>query len=278
MGAIADATMRLMAVLSGNVTLVTGGGSGMGRAIVERFLTEGARVGVLERSPEKAAALEADFGDGVAVVVGDVTSPADNAAAVARTVDVFGRLDTFIGNAGLWDFGASLSDTPIEKLDTAFSELFAVNVKGYLLGAKASVEALKASGGSMIFTLSNAAYHAGGGGALYVASKHAVVGLIAQLAWELEDEVRVNGVAPGGMSTDLRGLGSLGHEQSFGALIDSIGGDDAFAAMIGKKYFPTPADYVMGYVLLASGGSRATNGTVLQMHGMLGAPPRPAPH
>ena len=86
--------------------------------------------------------------------------------------------------------------------------------------------------------------------------------------------MRVNGVAPGGMSTDLRGLGSLGQDQSFGALIESIGGDEAFAQMIGKKYFPTPADYVMGYLLLASGESRATNGTVLQMHGMLGVPPR----
>ena len=124
--------------------------------------------------------------------------------------------------------------------------------------------------------MSNAAFHAGGGGPLYVSSKHAVVGLIAQLAWELEDEIRVNGVAPGGMSTDLRGLGVLDQEQSFGALIESIGGDDAFAQMIGKKFFPTPEDYVMGYVLLASNESRATNGTVLQMHGMLGAPPKPA--
>jgi NAD(P)-dependent dehydrogenase (short-subunit alcohol dehydrogenase family) len=265
-----------MGLLEGNVTLITGGGSGLGRAIVDRFVREGAKVGVLELSPEKAAALEADFGDDVVVTVGSVTTGEGNRAAVDATTERFGKLDTFIGNAGVWDFGAALDDTTLDAFEAAFDELYSVNVKGYLLGAKASLEALRASGGSMIFTLSNAAFHAGGGGPLYVSSKHAVVGLIAQLAWELEDEIRVNGVAPGGMSTDLRGLGVLGQEQSFGALIESIGGDDAFAQMIGKKFFPTPEDYVMGYVLLASNESRATNGTVLQMHGMLGPPPKPA--
>lgn len=263
-----------MGALEGNVTLITGGGSGLGRAIVDRFVREGAKVGVLERDKDKAAELESSFGTAVAVTTGDVSSAGDNAAAVAATLEAFGRLDTFIGNAGLWDFGTSLADISLDALSGAFDELFNVNVKGYLLGARASVEALRASGGSMIFTLSNAAFLAGGGGPLYVSSKHAVVGLVTQLAYELEDEVRVNGVAPGGMSTDLRGLPALGQEQSFGSMIESIGGDDAFAAVIGKKFWPTPEDYVMGYVLLASNESRATNGAILQMHGMLSAPPK----
>jgi NAD(P)-dependent dehydrogenase (short-subunit alcohol dehydrogenase family) len=262
-----------MGVLEGNVTLVTGGGSGLGRAIVRRFVDEGATVGVLERSAEKAADLAAAFGDSVAVTVGDVASPDDNAEAVARTVDAFGKLDTFIGNAGVWDFCTALADTPLESLGGAFDELFRVNVKGYLLGARASLDALRASGGSMIFTLSNAAFLAGGGGPLYVASKHAVVGVITQLAYELEDQVRVNGVAPGIMSTDLRGVPSLGQDAtSFGTMLDSMGGGDAFAEQIGKPFFPTPDDYVMGYVLLASSDSRTTTGAVIQMHGMLSAP------
>jgi NAD(P)-dependent dehydrogenase (short-subunit alcohol dehydrogenase family) len=128
----------------------------------------------------------------------------------------------------------------------------------------------------MIFTLSNAAFYAGGGGPLYISSKHAVRGLIAQLAWELEPDVRVNGVAPGAMATDLRGPASLGQDQtSFGSLIESMGGTEQFAKMIGKDFFPTPEDYVMGYVLLASGESRVANGAVLELHGMLGAPPKP---
>jgi len=266
-----------MALLDGNVTLITGGGSGLGRAIVDRFVGEGARIGVLERSKDKAAQLEADFAGKVVVTVGDVTSADDNAAAVGAVLEAHGRLDTFIGNAGLWDFGKPLLDLPLDSLSTAFDELYSVNVKGCLLGARASVDALRQSHGSMIFTLSNAAFHAGGGGPLYVSSKHAIVGVVAQLAWELQNEVRVNGVAPGAMATDLRGLPSLGQDQtSFAMLIDSMGGEEGFAQKIGTSFLPTPDDYVMGYVLLASRESRMTNGAILQMHGMLGAPPRPS--
>ncbi|MRE27212.1 SDR family NAD(P)-dependent oxidoreductase, partial [Klebsiella quasipneumoniae] len=106
-----------------------------------------------------------------------------------------------IGNAGIWDHNASLVNTPAETLETGFHELFNVNVLGYLLGAKACAPALIASEGSMIFTLSNAAWYPGGGGPLYTASKHAATGLIRQLAYELAPKVRVNGVGPCGMAS-----------------------------------------------------------------------------
>ena len=122
----------------GTSVLITGGGSGLGRALVDRFLAEGAKVTVLERSPEKAAALPGE----VTGVVGDVTKWKDNVEAVAAAVDTFGRLDTFIGNAGVWDFSQSLVSTDGERLCDAFDELFRVNVMGYLLGARAAVEPL----------------------------------------------------------------------------------------------------------------------------------------
>lgn len=261
-------------LLDGNVTLVTGGGSGLGRAIVQRFVAEGAKVGVLEHSDDKSKQLEADFGTDVVVTVGDVRSASDNSAAVANTIKSFGRMDTFIGNAGLWDFNASLLDIPLDALSGAFDDLYAVNVKGYLLGARATVDSLRETAGSMIFTLSNAAFLAGGGGPLYVSSKHAIVGLITQLAYELENEVRVNGVAPGVMTTDLRGVPTLGQDTSFGEMLDSMGGGEELAKRIGRPFFPTPDDYVMGYLLLASKEARATTGAIFQMHGMLSAPPK----
>ena len=137
-------------MLDGNVTLITGGGSGLGRAIVSRFIDEGAHVAVLELSADKATQLTADFGDAVSVIVGDVTSPEDNERAVAQTLSRFGKLDTFIGNAGLWDFNSALEAWPTAQLADAFDQLFSVNVKGYLLGARASVAALRESCGSMI--------------------------------------------------------------------------------------------------------------------------------
>ena len=91
----------------------------------------------------------------------------------------------------------------MEALSRGFDELFAVNVKGYLLGVKAAVDALIESAGSVVLTASVASRNAGVGGAVYTASKHAVVGLVEQLAFELAPNVRVNGVAPGFMATPM---------------------------------------------------------------------------
>ena len=204
-----------MGWLDGTVALVTGGGSGIGRAIVARFVEEGARVGVLERMADRVERLRTDFGDVVVAVQGDVTRLDDNKRAVEATLNAFGQLDTLVGNAGVFDNFLSLPAFPEERLGEAFDELFAVNVKGYILGAKAALPALQTSAGCMVFTASVAGLNSGGGGALYTASKHAVVGLIRQLAVELGPTVRVNGVSPGGTRTDLRGLAALGQaEQS----------------------------------------------------------------
>lgn len=245
-----------MSWLAGESCLITGGGSGLGRALVARFIAEGARVGVLERSAEKAAALRADFGAAVTVVEGDVADPAANAQAVAATVEAFGKLDCFIGNAAIWDHGASLVDTPMEGLAQGFDELFAINVKGCLLGAKAAAPALLASRGSIIYTLSNSAFYPGGGGPLYTASKHAVLGLMRELAYELAPKVRVNAVGPSGMASDLRGPAALGQQDR--AIMDSRS-PEAIRAILPLQVFPDPADFTGPFVLLAS---RANNQTL----------------
>ena len=202
-----------MGWLDGVVALVTGGGSGIGRAVVARFLEEGARVGVLERVAARVEQLQTDFGDAVLALQGDVTRLEDNKRAVEATVRAYGQLDIFVGNAGIFDNFLSLADFPEATLGDAFDELFAVNVKGYVLGAKAALPALQKTAGCMVFTASVAGFNSGGGGTLYTASKHAVVGLIRQLAVELGPLVRVNGVAPGGTRTDLRGLAALGQAE-----------------------------------------------------------------
>src|SRR5271154_5185689 len=203
-----------MGWLDGQVALVTGGGSGIGRAVVARFVEEGARVAVLDRVASRAEELRAEFGDSVIGLAGDAAQLADNKRAVAATVDAFGRLDIFVGNAGVFDVYAPLAEFPDEKLSAAFDELFAVNVKGCVFGAKAAFPELIKTEGSIVFTASVAGLNSGGGGSLYTASKHAVVGLIRQLAVEFGPHVRVNGVAPGGTITDLRGLATLHQDAS----------------------------------------------------------------
>ena len=131
-----------MGWLEGKVALITGGGSGIGRALVERFLDEGALIGVLERSGEKVRDLQKQFGNQVVVVQGDVTLLEDNEKAVAETVKAFGKIDTFIGNAGIFDYFVTLPDLPKENLDKSFDQVFGVNVKGPLYGAKAALPEL----------------------------------------------------------------------------------------------------------------------------------------
>ena len=125
----------------------------------------------------------------------------------------------------MFDYGAGLLDTPVEALERAFDELFALNVKACLLGAKAAAPALTESRGSLLMTASMSSTHAGVGGVVYTASKHAVVGLVRQLAYELAPAVRVNGVAPGFMATDIRGPQALGAGEPDAVLAARAGPD-----------------------------------------------------
>jgi cis-2,3-dihydrobiphenyl-2,3-diol dehydrogenase len=252
-----------MGALDGEAVLISGGASGLGRAIVERFLEEGANLTVLDRSAERLAALAVGHPHRIEAVVGDVRSIADNQRAVAACVARFGKLDCAIGNAGIWDYSTTLDALPAERIDAAFDELFHVNVKGYLNLAKAALPALVRSSGALIFTVSNAGFDPAGGGPLYTASKHAVVGLIRQLAYEFAPAVRVNGVAPGPIDTDLRGPEALGLADKSISSIDLPG--TAGAAMpIG--FVPATADYAGGYVFLASRrDSRPATGGVLKL-------------
>src|SRR5579872_4858539 len=144
--------------LTDEVVLVTGGASGLGRAIVERFLDEGARLVVLDRTPERLAELAGANPDRLAVVAGDVREIADNQRAVETCLARYGRLDCAIGNAGIWDYSVSLDALPAEQIAAAFDEVFRVNVMGYLNLAKAGLPALVRSSGSVIFTVSNAGF------------------------------------------------------------------------------------------------------------------------
>ncbi len=251
-----------MGWLDGQVALVTGGGSGIGRAVVERYVEEGARVAVMDRVAGRGDQLRARFGDKVIAVGGDVSRLDDNKRAVAETVAAFGRLDIFVGNAGVLDGFIPLADMPEERLAAACDELFAVNVKGCILGARAALDELNKSAGCMIFTASGAGFTSAGGGVIYTASKHAVVGIIRQLAVELGPRIRVNGVAPGGTMTDLRSVAALAlDDRSQFAL---PGAAERIAAGNPLRLALEPADVAGAYVFLASpANARGITGSVV---------------
>ncbi|MEU9345262.1 3-(cis-5,6-dihydroxycyclohexa-1,3-dien-1-yl)propanoate dehydrogenase [Streptomyces sp. NPDC048278] len=247
--------------LAGDTALITGGGSGIGRAVAERFLAEGASVTVLGRDKARLDEVVRAAPDPsrIHAVAADVRDSAALHAAVAETVDRFGKLDTLVTNAGLWDYQRQLTRLGAEELDATFDEIFSVNVKGYALAAEAAWRELVKTRGSIIMTLSNASFYVNGGGPLYTASKHACLGLMRELAYELAPKVRVNGVACGGMNTDLRGPESL-------ALSDrSIAASFAKKAPGSPPPIPLhdsstdPRDFTGSYVLLAA---RAQSGPI----------------
>jgi NAD(P)-dependent dehydrogenase (short-subunit alcohol dehydrogenase family) len=265
-----------MSWLDGETALITGGASGLGLAIARRFLEEGARVAIMDCAPERLAEAQAQLGTEVVAVAGDVTRIADNRRAVAAAEERFGKLDCFVGNAGIWDFMTKLADLPDdEALEGAVEEVLGTNVKGYILGAKAALPALARSGGSMIFTLSNAAFSVAGGGPLYTASKHAGVGLVRQLAHELAPRIRVNAVAPGAIATDLRGPVSLGLAST------SIAGvplADFIPDVVPLGFLPAAEDYTGPYVLLASRrNSSSATASIINIDGGMGVRGFPRP-
>jgi NAD(P)-dependent dehydrogenase (short-subunit alcohol dehydrogenase family) len=253
-----------MGWLDGQVALVTGGGSGIGRAVVERYVEEGARVAVMDRVPGRGEELRARFGAQVSAISGDVSRLDDNKRAVAETVAAFGRLDIFVGNAGVLDGFLRLADLAEASIAAACDELFAVNVKGCILGAKATLHELDKSKGCMIFTASGAGFTSAGGGVIYTASKHAVVGIIRQLAVELGPNIRVNGVAPGGTMTDLRSVAALQLEDR--SQFDLPGAVERIAAGNPLQIALDPADLAGAFVFLASrANARGITGSVVSV-------------
>jgi NAD(P)-dependent dehydrogenase (short-subunit alcohol dehydrogenase family) len=255
--------------LEGKRALVVGAGSGIGRAVVDAFLAEGARVAVLERDAEKGAALAEALPD-VPVTVGDATTRAANDEAVASAVAAFGGLDVLVSCVGIFDFYRSIEDLDADVIDKAFDEMFHPNVKSHLHSVKAALPALKESGrGSILLTESTSAYYAGRGGVLYLASKFAVRGLVTALAHDLAPEIRVNGVAPGGtLGTDLRGLPSLGlDERSLGATPDRAA---EMAARVPLRVALSGEDHAWSYVFLASDRARGITGGSVHPDGGVG--------
>lgn len=247
-----------MGWLDDKVAVISGAGSGIGKALVQRYLEEGATgIVAFDIFEDRLAALQEDLGDRVATIQGDVRSGEDNRKAVDLAVSQFGKLDVFIGNAGIRDGKWKIEDMSYQKLNDGFDEVFGINVKGYFLGAAASRQALADTKGCMIFTLSTSSFYVGGG-SIYIAAKHAALGMMKALANEFAPEVRVNGVAPAGTPTSLADAVSL-----------SIPGETATTPRTGgpdtnllKVQFE-PEDHAGAYVLLASDYSRVMTGAVI---------------
>src|SRR5688500_8663432 len=169
-----------MGALEGQVALVTGGSSGIGRAVVDRYIEEGARVGVVDIVKERLEALAAEYGNKVTCIEGDVTELEANKRAVAQTVKAFGKLDVFVAKAGDGEAFKQVADISEADLAQVYADIFDVNVKAVIIGARVALAELLKTNGSIIVTLSNSAFYPDGGGVMYIASKHAALGVVRQ--------------------------------------------------------------------------------------------------
>jgi NAD(P)-dependent dehydrogenase (short-subunit alcohol dehydrogenase family) len=246
----------------GKVALVTGGTSGIGRAAAVAFAREGAKVVVAGRraveGEETVRLIRANGGDALFVAT-DVAQEAQVKKLVGRTLEQFGRLDFAFNNAGI-----EHAPTPfLEQTMETYDRVMDINVKGVWLSMKYEIPAmLKSGGGAIVNTSSALGVIAFPGVEIYVASKHAVIGLTKSVALEFGKQgIRINAVLPAVIETDMFRRFAGDNPESRAAMtalhpIGRIGTPEEIAdAVIWLS--SNKSSFITGHSLLADGGLTA---------------------
>ncbi|WP_202935041.1 SDR family oxidoreductase [Halorussus amylolyticus] len=246
-------------MLGDTVAVITGAGSGMGRATARLFAERGADVVVVDldddAASETVSSIERAEGDSSAVAVtADVSDADDVAGFVERTVEEFGRIDVLHNNAGI-----PQESTPVEDVtEETWDRIQDVNLKSAFLGAKYAVPHMREQGGGVVLnTASTAGIRPRTGLSAYAASKGGMITLTKQLAYELADDgIRVNAICPVATDTDM---------------LPEFAGDDlsvaGMADTIPLGRLAEPEDIAHAAAFLASDEAAMVTGTALEVDG-----------
>lgn len=248
-----------MADMKSRVALVTGSGSGIGRATALEFASRGASVMIadynLEGAQETVKQIKEAGGNAEAVKV-DVSDEASVAAMVQATVKALGRIDFLVNNAGI---SAAGPNVPLDQVElSAFQRVLDVNVVGTFLGMKYAVpEMVKAGGGAVVNLSSTMGERASAGDPSYPTSKHAVRGLTQSAALTYAEQgVRVNSIGPGVVKTGMT---------------DAVFEDDATTAWLRSitplKRFAEPSEIAKLIVFLCSDDASFLTGAFYPIDG-----------
>jgi len=241
--------------LNHKVALITGGGSGIGKAMVEAFAREGARVAVVDQVEKSAREVAASVGERAIAIRCDVSNKSEVAAAVRATVEAFGALDILINNAGITHVNKPVLDIDEGDLD----RVFAVNVKGVFLFCQAVVPQFRRAGAGVIINIgSTAALRPRPGLSAYNATKGAVHSLTRSLAVELaSDRIRVCAIAPVATETPLLPA-FLGHSNEM---------KEKFIATVPLGRLALPRDIAEVALFLASDAAQFLTGNIVEVDG-----------
>ncbi|MCX5414403.1 SDR family NAD(P)-dependent oxidoreductase [Streptomyces sp. NBC_00059] len=238
----------------GRSVIVTGAGSGIGRAAALRFAQEGARIVIADVDSASAATVaeEVTQAGGTAVtVIGDLRDQAVVDRVAATAAEEFGGIDVLVNNAGIMDSMSAAADTG----DDEWERVIGINLTAPFRLTRAVLPHMLAVGrGAIVFTASEASLRGSAAGAAYTASKHGIAGLTKSLAVMYRDKgIRSNAIAPGGTLTNIRVEADRGAH-----------GPAALAPYMGNVGTPAQADeQAAAIVFLASEAASNINGAIL---------------
>jgi 3-oxoacyl-[acyl-carrier protein] reductase len=242
--------------LDGKVALITGAGSGIGRASAERFAAEGAQVVAvdLKGAAETVVAIEEAGGEGLALIV-DVADEDAVAAMAGVALERFGKVDVLMNNAGILDDYLAAADTPTPVWD----RVLGVNLFAQFFTARALLPQMVERGdGAIINVASTAGLNGGNGGAAYTASKHAIIGFTRQLCFDYARQgIRCNVICPGAVETGMTKEIFASPDAAVMAAVES--------APIGR--WAQPEELASAALFLASDEASFVNGAVYVVDG-----------